>query len=105
MARGPPAAAAAPVEALELFPEDDVEDPLGEVAGGSESDSDFEITHKDDGADAAFAQAVGALEDLVISEKFQGALTQFCEKHAHVFVDTEENKLEYMPLFKQYSAL
>ncbi len=59
--------------------------------------------------------SVGALEDLIISDAFQGCLTasargtatarlstgrgahangRFFKKHAHVFVDTEENKLE-----------
>jgi len=32
-------------------------------------------------------------------------IATFCRENASVFEDTEENKLEYMPIFKKYSAM
>jgi ADP-ribosylation factor 2-binding protein len=99
------------VEALELFGSDDaafediVDDPTGEVAQMDESEEDICIDDGGNDADAKFDDAVGALEDIVIAPEFQEMLAKFCKKHVDIFEDTEENKLEYMGIFKQYSAL
>lgn len=99
------------VEALELFDgedfEDIVDDPLGECGSDmdAQSDEDLCISGEVDPETVRFDATVGALEDLLVSDEFQGTIADFCREHAGLFEDTEENKVEYWPIFQQYSAL
>ena len=54
------------------------------------------------GRTSKFDAIVGALEDIICDETFVDAQRAFCLAHCDVFEDTEENKLEYTPLFEQY---
>lgn len=58
----------------------------------SESDPDSEY----------FDRVVGALQDIVISEAFEKMQRAFVKKHAGIFDMAEENKPEYMGIFKLY---
>jgi len=52
--------------------------------------------------DAEFDAIVGALEECILDEAFVATLEEFGNKHCHVFEDTETNKIEYTPVYKQY---
>jgi ADP-ribosylation factor 2-binding protein len=99
------------VEALELFAGDDadfediVDDPQGDVEKMAESEEDICIDDGGCDADARFDAAVGALGEIVFADDFQQMITTFCKENSSIFEDTEENKLEYMPIFKNYSAM
>lgn len=100
------------VEALEMFESEDfediVDDPTGEVENLAEGeDEDFTISGNFDVSmeDTKFDEAIGALQDIIISDEFQDNLNEFCRAHCDVFDDCEENKVEYMPLFKKHSEL
>ena len=58
-------------------------------AGGNEADDKFDIT-------------VGALQEILMDEEFEKMQTAFSNKHCLQFEATEENKLIYTDIFKQY---
>jgi hypothetical protein len=99
------------VEALELFAGDDadfediVDDPTGDVEKMADSEEDICIDDGGCDADARFDVAVGALGEIVFADDFQEMIAAFGKENASVFEDTEENKLEYMPIFKKYAAM
>jgi hypothetical protein len=99
------------VEALELFAGDDgdfediVDDPQGDVEKMADSEEDICIDDGGSDADARFDAAVGALGEIVFADDFQQMIATFCKENSSIFEDTEENKLEYMPIFKKYSAM
>ena len=67
---------------------------------------EFEITSTEGPVDAEtqkFDAIIGALEDLLMSDGFAEAQAQFCRAKCDVFEDTEENKLEYTPIFDEYT--
>jgi hypothetical protein len=47
---------------------------------------------------------VGALQDIVISEAFEKMQRSFVQKYGHMFDNAEENKPEYMGVFKHYQT-
>ncbi|XP_065366132.1 ADP-ribosylation factor-like protein 2-binding protein [Calliphora vicina] len=51
-----------------------------------------------------FDQVIGHIEDIVLSEKFQDLHEQFLERYWSKFEDNEENKLEYMEVFEEYTT-
>merc|ERR1712216_1037269 len=53
--------------------------------------------------DGAFDEIVGVLEEGAISDEFQKLLQGFCKEHCQHFEDTEENKLIYTEVFKNYA--
>jgi len=57
-----------------------------------------------DAASSKFDTIVGHLQDVAISPEFQGLRDGFCDRHCEVFEDTEENKLEYMIAFKEWTS-
>eukprot|EP00386_Alphamonas_edax_P009435 GDKI01031046.1.p1 GENE.GDKI01031046.1~~GDKI01031046.1.p1 ORF type:complete len:219 (-),score=70.71 GDKI01031046.1:91-690(-) len=65
-------------------------------------DEDFETLEGCENG-GRFEEALGCLEDLVVSDEFQQLMQSFCKKHCHVFEDTEENKLEYTAIFEKYA--
>ena len=55
--------------------------------------------------DQRFDSIVGCLEEVLMNPEFQLRQDQFCEEHCSKFFSDEENRLEYMPLFQEYSTL
>ena len=81
-----------------------------EISHGEDDDAmdecEFEITSTEGPVDAEtqkFDAIIGALEDLLMSDGFAEAQAQFCRAKCDVFEDTEENKLEYTPIFDEYT--
>lgn len=56
-------------------------------------------------ADRMFDAVVGQLQEIVITPEFQDTRDRFLEQYSPTFEDTEENKLEYMPIFKSWTQL
>ncbi|KAK4309336.1 hypothetical protein Pmani_019031 [Petrolisthes manimaculis] len=48
---------------------------------------------------------VGHIENIILSEEFASLRENFLAQHCHIFDDAEENKLEYMDIYKQYTDL
>ncbi|XP_023291240.2 ADP-ribosylation factor-like protein 2-binding protein [Lucilia cuprina] len=51
-----------------------------------------------------FDQVIGHIEDIVLSDTFQNLHEQFLERNWFKFEDNEENKLEYMDVFEEYTT-
>ncbi|XP_013107335.1 ADP-ribosylation factor-like protein 2-binding protein [Stomoxys calcitrans] len=51
---------------------------------------------------AFFDEAIGHIEDIILSEEFHKMQNEFLEKHWSCFERSEENKLEYMDIFQEY---
>ena len=47
---------------------------------------------------------VGALQDILMEEEFERIRKDFSTKHCMEFEATEENKLSYMQIFKEYQS-
>ena len=60
-----------------------------EAGGQNENDDKFDTT-------------VGALQEILMDAKFDSMLKEFCRRHCMEFEATEENKLCYMTIFKEY---
>eukprot|EP00771_Trimastix_marina_P002113 gnl/Trimastix_PCT/3227.p1 GENE.gnl/Trimastix_PCT/3227~~gnl/Trimastix_PCT/3227.p1 ORF type:complete len:154 (-),score=46.72 gnl/Trimastix_PCT/3227:87-548(-) len=52
--------------------------------------------------DTLFDRTIGKLEDILLDEEFLDFQSRFFEQHCQIFEDTEENKLEYTPIFEEY---
>merc|ERR550532_2136032 len=80
--------------------------PMDEEVSGlqffGEEDDDEVIL--DDQAETAFDQIVGAIEDIVVDDRFQDLQTDLLEKHFHHFDNSEENKLIYTDIFNEYTV-
>ncbi|XP_073832719.1 ADP-ribosylation factor-like protein 2-binding protein [Musca autumnalis] len=50
-----------------------------------------------------FDEVIGHIEDIVLCDEFHQMQEDFLEQHWHRFEATEENKLEYMDIFEEYS--
>lgn len=74
----------------------------GENPDAAEAEFVIEKSSKED---EQFDCTVGILQEIAISESFQSLLNEFCAAQCHHFEDTEENKLVYTDIFKQYSDL
>lgn len=55
--------------------------------------------------DNEFDMAVGAIEEILMDGEFISIQNAFCERHCSIFVDDDENKLEYTPIFNEYTRL
>lgn len=55
--------------------------------------------------DFTFDQIIGHIEEIIIDETFEELQNNFMTKHYQEFDDVEENKLEYMKIFKEYQDL
>ena len=63
----------------------------------------FEISASGQNAeDDKFDQIVGALQDILLDEKFSQMTKDFAIKYCMEFEATEENKLCYTSIFKEY---
>jgi len=67
------------------------DETYGEASGSSE-DNEFDMV-------------VGALEDILLGDEFNGVQKGFLDAHCSKFSDAEENKVEYTDLFQEYTAL
>ncbi|XP_034231175.1 ADP-ribosylation factor-like protein 2-binding protein [Thrips palmi] len=50
-----------------------------------------------------FDEAIGHIEDVLMDPQFQDLQKDFMEKYWNEFDDSEENKLVYMEIFKEYT--
>ncbi|XP_045595507.1 ADP-ribosylation factor-like protein 2-binding protein isoform X2 [Procambarus clarkii] len=48
---------------------------------------------------------VGHIENIILSDEFSSLREDFLKQHCHVFEDKDENKLEYMDIYKQYTNM
>lgn len=55
--------------------------------------------------DVKFDRIVGVLEGIVMDPAFRSQHEAFCKANCGVFENTDENKLIYTDLFKQYTDL
>eukprot|EP00162_Nutomonas_longa_P010372 comp19879_c0_seq1/m.38591 comp19879_c0_seq1/g.38591 ORF comp19879_c0_seq1/g.38591 comp19879_c0_seq1/m.38591 type:complete len:295 (-) comp19879_c0_seq1:203-1087(-) len=55
--------------------------------------------------DAQFDKIVGALEDMLVDPDFTASHNSFLRENCEVFEDSEENKLSYTKIFKEYQDL
>ena len=80
---------------------------LGQDLVGNDfgDDEDFEISDSGmhNAEDDKFDEVVGQLQEILIDPTFSKLQKQFCEKHCMHFEPTEENKLIYMTIFKDYT--
>jgi len=53
----------------------------------------------------AMEQAVSAVDDVLAEKGFMDALKDFTSKHCDTFEASDENKLEYTPIFQEYAQL
>lgn len=67
-----------------------------------EEDTNDEIICQTSGSEF-FDQVIGHIEDIVLSEQFQQLHEHFLEKYWSEFEDSDENKLEYMDMFEEYT--
>ena len=69
--------------------EGDEEEFVFAAAGENASDDKFDLY-------------VGALQDILMEEEFEKIRKEFSTRHCMEFEATEENKLSYMQIFKEY---
>jgi len=55
--------------------------------------------------DASFDLTVGHIEDIIMDKHFRKLQNDFMNEYYQHFDDTEENKLIYMDIFKEYNEL
>ena len=76
--------------------------------GGADLDGDEDFEFTDTGGhnqeDDEFDELVGALQDIVLDPEFEEQQREFLERNCMIFEDEEENKIEYMGIFKEYQA-
>ena len=68
---------------------------------GDEEEFVFESKAQNENDDK-FDLYVGALQDILMDEEFERMRKQFSTKNCMEFEATEENKLSYMQIFKEY---
>lgn len=56
-------------------------------------------------AAAAMEHAVQSVDEVLTEPGFVGALKEFTNKHCEIFEASDENKLEYTPIFESYAKL
>ncbi|XP_046386980.1 ADP-ribosylation factor-like protein 2-binding protein [Ischnura elegans] len=75
---------------------------------GFDGDSNEEETYTNSfvsSEDVQFDTIVGHIEDILIDQDFQCLQRSFLQKYCLVFTRDEENKLEYMEIFREYTTL
>lgn len=75
---------------------------LGEGAIGGEEDEFVFASSNQNENDDKFDKYVGALQDICMDDDFEKTRKEFTTKHCMEFEATEENKLSYMQIFKEY---
>ncbi|KAL9655639.1 hypothetical protein ABK040_002302 [Willaertia magna] len=56
-------------------------------------------------ANEYFYTIVGALEETIMEDEFTALIDSFAEKYCEVFVEGDENKLEYTTIFNEYQQI
>ncbi|KAL4496230.1 hypothetical protein ABPG72_012967 [Tetrahymena utriculariae] len=74
------------------FDQDDEEFEINDYSEYNKDDEEFDII-------------VGELQEIVISEEFEKLYKKFLIDNCEVFEDEEENKMEYMIIFKNYEKI
>ncbi|XP_008309354.1 ADP-ribosylation factor-like protein 2-binding protein [Cynoglossus semilaevis] len=69
------------------------------------TDAEEEVLVISSSTDAAFDSVIGCIEDIIMEEEFQQLQQTFMEKYYQEFDDSDENKLSYTPIFKEYVDL
>lgn len=78
---------------------------LGQIARGIEPNELEDVSHYcAEDSEKSFAEIVGCIENIIISEAFSAIQNQFLEKHYKEFVEDEENRLIYINIFQWYLA-
>jgi ADP-ribosylation factor 2-binding protein len=78
-----------------------------ELCLGGDDEELFEIVdrgHKNEGDDE-FDEVVGCLQEILMDPSFDKMQRDFCNRHCMKFDASEENKLIYMSVFKEYTDL
>ncbi|XP_039618900.1 ADP-ribosylation factor-like protein 2-binding protein isoform X1 [Polypterus senegalus] len=75
------------------------------VEGGEDMEQEEFLALSFSGSDAAFDSVIGYIEDVIIDDNFQQLQRNFMEKYYMEFEESEENKLCYTPIFKEYIDL
>merc|ERR1712048_355668 len=73
----------------------------GQINDGNEEEFVFESKNENEGDDK-FDLYVGALQDICMTEEFEKLRKDFAHKYCMEFEATEENKLSYTSIFKEY---
>merc|ERR1712107_266433 len=60
--------------------------------------------HSASGSGGDFDEVIGAIEDIVVDDRFQDIQHNLMEKYSHHFEDTEENKLIYTEIHQIYTT-
>eukprot|EP00794_Sanderia_malayensis_P018556 gene18556-20423_t len=69
------------------------------------ADEEMIVSGSSTQADEKFDNTIGALEDILLDDKFQDLQDSFMDQYYKEFEDTEENKLIYMDIFKEYTEM
>ncbi len=68
-------------------------------------DEDIVVAQSTNPEDSKFDQIVGAIEEIIMEEKFQDAQDQFMNANYKHFEDNDENKLIYTTVHNEYINL
>ena len=73
--------------------------------GGDADEQHFELVDhgKHNADDDYFDEVVGCLQEILLDEEFERMQKAFSTEHCMQFEATEENKLVYTTIFKQYT--
>lgn len=73
-----------------------------EIGQGIEQ-NEFDISHYCiEDSEKCFAQVIGCIENIIISDNFLQVQKKFLDKYYMEFSEDEENRLVYMDIFKSY---
>jgi len=67
-----------------------------------EEEFEFKNTGGQNKEDDEFDQVVGSLQDIVLESGFEKSQNEFLDKNCSTFEDKDENKMNYMNIFKEY---
>ncbi|CAL4082236.1 unnamed protein product [Meganyctiphanes norvegica] len=74
--------------------------------GSSSKNDEEEVLFQDESPDTLnIDSTIGHLENIIMSPEFASVRDTFMREYANVFEDTDENKLEYMDIYKQYTGV
>eukprot|EP00164_Ancoracysta_twista_P001860 GFYU01002447.1.p1 GENE.GFYU01002447.1~~GFYU01002447.1.p1 ORF type:complete len:206 (+),score=79.52 GFYU01002447.1:169-786(+) len=86
----------------------DIVDEIDEDIMDTEDDDFTEClmssAHGQNADDDKFDEIVGTLEDIMMNDEFLETQEKFMKDHCDQFENTDENKLIYMDIFKQYTT-
>ena len=73
--------------------------------GGENDEQEFEVVDSgnQNPDDDYFDQVVGCIQEILIDPEFEKMQKQFVNQHCMQFEATEENKLVYTTVFKEYT--